>query len=125
MAKLVLEISKPAVGDIVDRKITAAGIIRIELSGQFPTIKLEKLQVEFGSRGERKILDPPLGTSWQASGSVAPTAVGGRTLQITATASGTQTIKSGPPTDPEYRTKPFSQKASVTVTLRDDVLETL
>ena len=83
MADVKLEITKPAAGAEVTRKITVSGTAALITVPQWPTVKPEKLTVRFGSGGEAKELSWPVGSSWSVSGAPSPTAVGGRPLQIT------------------------------------------
>jgi hypothetical protein len=123
MARLVLQISKPTEGATVGKTIAVSGVAKIETFPEWPHVELKTVQVQFGAGGERKSATRS-GTSWTCTGSSA--AIGGSTLRITATASGTTTPKGGTRDDPEPGTpQPFSQSVFVEVTLEDDVLETL
>lgn len=129
MSKLILQISKPAKGDIVGKSIGVTGVLRVDTSlpagGMWPAITVQKLEVRFGPGGDARTATRS-GTAWTTTGSASPNVVGGSALTITAVASGTKTPNDGTAKDPEPGTPvPFTQTTSVAVTLEDHVLETL
>ena len=103
-------------------------------------IVLEKVRVTFGGGGGDVKAAQLSGTannrSWTTKGSVAPTAIGGHTVRLTAVATGRRLVptkipllpgggagENTPPPPPHW--EDFQQQTSIVVTLEDKLVETV
>jgi hypothetical protein len=102
MATLIVNIDTPRPNTKVGDVVSVSGSLDFQSLPQESLISFDPISIQFGEGGETKTLEGSLG-SWEFTGSVSSSAIGGQPLTISVSASALYRIETRPPGEDEAR----------------------